>query len=248
MRHTATAWTLCTAALAGAAGLPAPAAGQEQSVRPGINDTFRDPDVTEFVERFEGESREVFTHRQRILEACGVRPGMRIADVGAGTGLFTRLFANAVGPGGRVLAVDISQKFLDHIDETARASARNNVETVLASDDATNLPPESVDLAFICDTYHHFEYPQRTLRSIHRALRPGGRVIVVDFIRIPGQSSDWVLGHVRAGQDVVEQEIEQCGFKRTEARLADVLTENYFVEFVKVGPRRESNNGAAARN
>ncbi|MCA9258573.1 MAG: hypothetical protein KDA61_05215, partial [Planctomycetales bacterium] len=65
--------------------------GQEASVNPGINDAFRDPNVEQFVERFEGESREVYTHREKIAKAVGVKEGMTVADVGAGTGLFTRL-------------------------------------------------------------------------------------------------------------------------------------------------------------
>lgn len=231
------------------------AAGQQQSVRPGINDSFRDPNVDEFVERFEGESREVFTERGRIIEACRLKSDMTVADVGAGTGLYTRLFAKEVGPNGKVFAVDIAPKFLDHIARTAVERGMTNVETVLADDDATNLPPESVDLAFICDTYHHFEFPQRTMQSIHRALKPGGRLVVIDFIRIPGKSSDWILEHVRAGQEVVEREIEACGFRKVDQRLQDVLTENYFVEFAKAKPSEEdgerrspskpSDNGAA---
>ena len=76
-------------------GVAAPpgAIAQEKSVRPGINDSFKDPEVTEWVTRFEGESREVFEKRKEIVAACKLKPGMTVADVGAGTGLFTRLFA-----------------------------------------------------------------------------------------------------------------------------------------------------------
>jgi ubiquinone/menaquinone biosynthesis C-methylase UbiE len=205
-------------------------AAQQESARPGINDAFRDPDVAEFVERFEGESREIFVHRLAIVEACRLKRGMVVADVGAGTGLFTRLFADAVGGDGRVLAVDISQKFLDHIDETCREAGLRNVQTVLGTADSTKLPAGAVDVAFICDTYHHFEFPQKTMASIRRALKPAGRVIVIDFQRIPGQSSDWVLEHVRAGQEVVEHEIVQAGFRRVDGRV-DELNENYFMAF-----------------
>lgn len=208
----------------------APLVAQEQSVRPGVNDAFRDPDVEEFIGRFEVESREVYVHRGAIVEACRLQPGMVVADVGAGTGLFTRMFAEAVGPEGRVLAVDIAPKFLEHIDATCRAAGIRNVETVLGTADSTGLPPGAVDVAFICDTYHHFEFPQRTMASIRRALKPGGRVVVVDFRRIPGESSEWVLEHVRAGQETVEREIVQAGFRRLETRF-DELTENYLMEF-----------------
>lgn len=205
---------------------------QEKSVRPGINDSFRDPNVQEFVGRFEGESREVFVRRREIVAACQIAPGQTVADIGAGTGLFTRLFAAAVGQEGRVIAVDIAPKFLAHIEQTCREAGLTQVETLLAKDDSTELPADSVDLAFICDTYHHFEFPLKTMASLHKALKPGGRVIVIDFHRIPGKSTEWVLSHVRAGQDVFESEIVQSGFLKTR-EVRDLLKENYFVEFTK---------------
>ncbi|MEZ6124471.1 MAG: methyltransferase domain-containing protein [Planctomycetaceae bacterium] len=209
--------------------LPA-ARAQEQSVRPGINDSFRDPDPKQFTERFEIESREVFAKRQDILKAIQLKPTDIVADVGAGTGLFTRLFASAQGADGRVIAVDIAQKFLDHIEVTCREQNLRNVETVLCRDDSVQLPPQSVDAVFICDTYHHFEFPQKTMASIRAALKPGGRVIVIDFKRIEGESSDWTMNHVRAGQDVFEAEIVSAGFRRV-AQVQDVLKENYMLIF-----------------
>ncbi len=205
---------------------------QEKSVNPGINATFEDPDVEAFAERFEVESREVFARRHAIVAACQLQPGQVVADIGAGTGLFTRLFSAAVGKEGRVIAVDISQKFLDLIQARSREQNQSNVETVLAAADSVRLPADSVDLAFICDTYHHFEFPQKTMASLHRALKPGGRVVLIDFQRIPGTSSDWVLGHVRAGQEVFEAEIIQAGFRKVREET-DLLQENYFVVFEK---------------
>jgi ubiquinone/menaquinone biosynthesis C-methylase UbiE/intracellular sulfur oxidation DsrE/DsrF family protein len=203
---------------------------QEKSVKPGINDTFRDPDPKKFTERFEIESREVFSKRQEILAAIKLKPTDVVADIGAGTGLFTRLFANTLGPEGRVIAVDIAQKFLDHIEVTSREQNLRNVETLLCKDDSTELPPESVDVAFICDTYHHFEFPQKTMTSLLKALKPGGRVIVIDFERIEGESTEWTMDHVRAGQEVFESEIVAAGFKKVD-EVKDVLKENYFVVF-----------------
>jgi SAM-dependent methyltransferase len=205
---------------------------QEKSVNPGINDSFRDPDVQEFIGRFEVESRELFARRHEIVAACQIKPGQTVADIGAGTGLFTRLFSDAVGKNGRVIAVEISQKFLDHIQATSREAGQRNVDTQLATADSTGLPPKSVDVAFICDTYHHFEFPLKTMASLQRALKPGGRVVLVDFRRIPGTSSDWVLNHVRAGQEVFEAEIIKSGFEKVEEE-PDLLRENYFVVFQK---------------
>ncbi|WP_373652502.1 methyltransferase domain-containing protein [Schlesneria sp. DSM 10557] len=206
--------------------------GQEKSVKPGINDTFRNPKPEEFVERFEIESREVFQQRENILEACQIKPGQTVADIGAGTGLFTRMFSDAVGDEGRVIAVDIAQEFLDHVKLTSHQRGQKNVETQLCTPESTELPDDSIDVAFICDTYHHFEFPLKTMASLRRALKPGGRVIVIDFRRIPGKTKDWTLNHVRAGQEVFESEIVESGFLKTR-EVNDFLVENYFVEFTK---------------
>lgn len=211
------------------------AQAQDKSVKPGINETFRDPNPQEFLGKFEVESREVFAQRKEILAACQIRPGETVADIGAGTGLYTRLFADAVGSDGRVLAVDIAQKFLDHIEKSCREAGVRNVETVLCKPDSTELPAESVDVAFICDTYHHFEFPLKTMKSLHRALKPGGRVILIDFRRVAGTSTDWIMNHVRAGQDVFEAEIVQSGFRKVRDER-ELLKENYFVAFEKVLP------------
>jgi predicted methyltransferase/intracellular sulfur oxidation DsrE/DsrF family protein len=226
--------TLGPAICAIAAFLAFPALGyaQKQSVRPGINDSFRDPNVDEFVGRFEVESREVYSRRKEIVEACRIEPGQTVADIGAGTGLFTRMFSDAVGKSGRVISVDISPKFLERIRETCRETGRQNVETVLCKDDSTELPPNSVDAAFICDAYHHFEFPYKTLATLHRALKPGGRVVLVEFRRIKGKSRDFIMSHVRAGQEAFEAEFARSGFRKVR-EAPDVLAENYLVVFEK---------------
>jgi predicted methyltransferase/intracellular sulfur oxidation DsrE/DsrF family protein len=214
-------------------------AAQEKSVKPGINDQFKAPDAKEFREKFEVESREVYAQREKIVAACKLEPGMVVADVGAGTGLFTRLFAGEVGRDGQVYAVDIAPKFLEHVLKTSREAGLRNVTPVLCDQDSANLPPNSVDVAFVCDTYHHFEFPERTLLSLHRAVKPGGRLVVVDFHRIPGKTSERMLNHVRAGQEVFEKEIRSAGFEKT-GEVKGLLKENYFVTFRKAaaGPRK----------
>jgi ubiquinone/menaquinone biosynthesis C-methylase UbiE len=207
-------------------------AAQEKSVRPGINKPFENPDVKEFIGKFESESREVFTQRKEIVAACKIKPGMVVADVGAGTGLFTRLFAKEVGLTGKVYAVDITPKFVEHIEKTCKQADLKNVVGIVCTAESAKLLPNSVDLVFICDTYHHFEFPFKTMVSIHEALRPGGQVIVIDFQRIEGKSREWVLNHVRAGQEVVTKEIVSSGFKKVgEAKL---LKENYLIRFERV--------------
>lgn len=210
------------------------ALAQEASVRPGINEKFLDPKlkVEEWSQRWETESREIFVQRERILAAVGLRPGMAMADIGAGTGLFTLPFSKAVGEGGKVYAVEIAKGFLAHIKARANKANAANVETILCTDRSVELPEASIDLAFICDVYHHFEFPQSSLASLRKALKPGGELLLIDFKRIPGESTQWVLDHVRAGQEVFESEILAAGFEKT-GEVKDVLKENYFIRFRK---------------
>lgn len=210
-------------------------ASEEKSVKPGINDGFLDPqlDVSEWLGRFEIESREVYAARQRVLEICDVQPGMTVADIGAGTGFYSRLFASAVGEQGWVYAADISSRFLEHINRQSQEDRVHNMTSVLCTERSVNLPPNSVDVAFICDTYHHFEYPQDTMKSILRALKPGGTLVVIDFERIPGQSREFILGHVRAGKDVFRREIVNAGFRFLEEVQVPAFEENYLLRFRK---------------
>jgi len=217
----------------------APSPAQEKSVRPGINKPFENPDLKDFILKFEAESREIAAHAKEIVAACKLKPGMVVADVGAGTGLFTRKFAAEVGEKGKVFAVDIAPTFQRYIEKTCQESNIKNVKTVLCDQFSTKLPRNSVDLVFICDTYHHFEFPQKTLKSIHDALRPGGQVVLIDFHRIQGKSSDFVLGHVRAGQEVFVREITTAGFKVVGDEK--FLKENYFVRFEKKEQPQQGN-------
>jgi FkbM family methyltransferase len=209
------------------AGCTAP----EQSVRPGVNKEYQTTPASEWVQRFESESREIFHERQKILDATGVRENMVVADVGAGTGFFTEMFSQKVGMKGRVYAVDITPAFLEQIRKRASEQHLSNVTTILCTERDSKLPANSVDLAFVCDTYHHFEYPHSTLSSIRRALKRGGRLVVVDFDRIPGKSRQWVLDHVRVGKDVVRTEIEAAGFVFEDQPATPFLTENYVLRF-----------------
>jgi ubiquinone/menaquinone biosynthesis C-methylase UbiE len=206
---------------------------REESVRPGVNDTFvsDDLDVDRFVEIFEGESREVYAQRRAIVQALHLSPGMDVADIGAGTGLFMKPLADGVGEDGTVYAVDISPRFIEHLRERARQEGLAQVHVVLGRERSVELPSGSVDLALVCDTYHHFEYPRSTLASLREAIRPGGALVIIDFERVPGESSDWALEHVREGKKVVMGEIEAAGFAWVEEVRVDGLDENYVLRF-----------------
>jgi predicted methyltransferase len=212
------------------------AVAQEQSVRPGINRHFVDPDWQRWVNAFERPGREVYDRRHAIVAASKVRPGMTVADIGAGTGLFTRLFAPAVEPGGTVYAIDIAGTFIDNILRTCREQGLSNVTGIVNTPVDIGLPADAIDLAFISDTYHHFEYPQQTLASIYQALRSEGRVIIIDFRRDPRISSNWVMGHVRGNRAQVIQEMQAAGFRLVDDK--PLMRTNYFLEFVKSGKEK----------
>ena len=201
--------------------------------RKDINESFKDPgaDPQRWVDRFEVESREVYAAREAILEAIGPEAGDRVADVGAGTGLFVELLADRVGPEGRVYAVDISPSLIEHM--RSRFGERSEVVVVASSEDSTRLEPGSVDRVFTSDTYHHFTYYEEMLASIHQALVPGGELVILDFERIPGVSPEWILGHVRADKQTVVEEVETAGFSLAEEVEVEGLEENYFLRFRK---------------
>ena len=199
-----------------ALGSPSLVRAQEESLRPGINQYFEDRSLENWIGRFEREGREVYERRDEVLAVLELEPGMTVADIGAGTGFFTMLFAQKVGPEGKVYGVDITKKFVDHLVSTSRELGLKNVEGIRNSFDSTGLEKDSIDVAFICDTYHHFEYPYRMLASIKEALRPGGKVVLVDMERIEGVTEQWVLNMVRAGKGTFTDEFKNAGFELVE--------------------------------
>jgi ubiquinone/menaquinone biosynthesis C-methylase UbiE len=206
----------------------------------GINDQFlsTDLDVEKFVDRFEGESREVYAGRHAIVSALGLSKGDRVADIGAGTGFFSVLFAEQVGDQGGVYAVEISPNFLEHLRNLATGEDQASLQVVEGTMTSVELAPASVDLAFLCDVYHHFESPPDTLSSLHDAIRPGGSLVLIDFERIPGESPKSLLDHVRAGQEVFRREIEQAGFVLEQEIQLDELTDNYVLRFRRPEAKR----------
>ena len=186
-----------------------------------------------WLETMEVGSRELYSARTEVLAAVGLKPGDRIADIGAGTGLFTRLFSPAVAPTGTVYAIDISATFIENILQTCRDQGLDNVQGIVNTPKDTGLPANSIDLAFITATYHHFEYPASMLASIHSALRTGGRLIIIDFRRDPRISSRWVMGHVRGNKAQVIREVQAAGFRLIDDK--PLLQTNYFLEFKKTG-------------
>lgn len=186
---------------------------QDESIHPGINKWFVERDLDRWIEMFEGEDRDLYKRRDEVMGLLELEPGMAVADIGAGTGFFSMLFAREVGPSGKVYALDITPKFVEHIEKTAGELGLHNVESRLNPVDSTGLEKNSIDVAFIADTYHHFEYPYKMLASIKEALRPGGRVVLVDLERIEGVTGEFVLNMVRAGKGTFTDEFKNAGFE-----------------------------------
>jgi ubiquinone/menaquinone biosynthesis C-methylase UbiE len=219
--------------LTACAALAPSAASAEEGAKPEINRPYVvDPDVARWNKSFENERREVYVKRDEIVAASGVKPGMMVADIGAGTGLFTMLFADAVKPGGNVVAVDISPAFVEYIQQTAKKRRVRNVTAVLTDGVDVPLPEASVDLAYLSDVYHHFEHPAETLASIYKVLKPGGRMVVVDYERIPGVTPAARMEHLRQDKKAAIGEIEAAGFSLVEEKKK-MMRQNYFVVFTR---------------
>lgn len=128
----------------------------------------------------ERPSRELEERPLAAIEALGLAPTAIVADIGAGTGYFATRIARRV-PQGKVLAVDIQPEMLALLGENLAEAGITNVEGILGQPDRPNLPPEGVDLALLVDAYHEFEYPREMMMGIRSALKPGGRVVLVEY-------------------------------------------------------------------
>jgi ubiquinone/menaquinone biosynthesis C-methylase UbiE len=234
-------------ATAGASQTTAPAPVPQVKTDPKINEPFMKPDLEAFIKKFESNDREPYAKRHEILSALGLKRGMMVADVGAGTGFFTRLFSEKVGETGKVYAVDIAPQFLTHIAAESKKRSQSNVVTVRGDQDGIKLPVGTVDLVFLSDVYHHLEKPEKALASMHRALKPGGTLVVIDFDKVEGQSTSFVLKHVRATKDVFRKEIEAAGFREDRTVKAPVLKENFFLRFQKAAAPRKAKRSDGPR-
>ncbi len=131
-----------------------------------------------WLERSEREEEE---RTDLLVAALGLRPGMVVADIGAGTGYLTRRMAPAIMPGGKALAVDVQPEMVSMLEAMVRRTGLTQIQPVLGAEDDARLPEASVDLAIMVDVYHELAYPYEMLASITRALRPGGRLVFVEY-------------------------------------------------------------------
>jgi SAM-dependent methyltransferase len=129
----------------------------------------------------EREEREREERTDLLIPALSLQPGTVVADIGAGTGYLSRRLAAAVGPSGRVLAVDVQPEMVRMLQALARRDGLRNIEVVLGSETDVRLPPGSVDLVILVDVYHELAWPRELMASILRALKPAGRVVFVEY-------------------------------------------------------------------
>jgi len=153
--------------------------------------------------------------RQRpreLVAAMDVKPGMTVADVGTGAGYMLPFLSEAVGPSGRVIAEDLFPDFLQQARQ--HASGLKNVEFVLGSDHSAKLTPGSADRILVLDAFHHFDYPKDMLASLLAALKPDGRLTIVEYHKnersMPGGRA---LTHIRFTEDQAIAEVEAAGFR-----------------------------------
>ena len=129
----------------------------------------------------EREEREREERTDLQMKALQLKPGMVVADIGAGTGYLARRMAPAVTPGGKVLAVDVQPEMVALLQTTVRQSGLTQIQPLLGAEDDVKLPASSVDLAIMVDVYHELAFPYEVLASIIRALKPGGQIVFVEY-------------------------------------------------------------------
>ncbi len=167
----------------------------------------------EWVTALEGTHRVAAQKIDEVLATLPLKSGMVVADIGAGSGLFSRALAKAVAPGGKVYAVDIQQDLLDYINKRNKEEQIRNIRTVLGKFDDPKLPAQDVDLAFIHDVLHHIQNRAAYLKALAAYLRPNGRVAIIDM-----NSSDPNTPHKNQPELLIEREeilewMSDAGFK-----------------------------------
>jgi ubiquinone/menaquinone biosynthesis C-methylase UbiE len=187
-------------------------------------------DSKAYIALLEDPARDAYQKPHEVLMALGLKEGERIADIGAGSGYFALRFARHVGAKGQVLAVDINPDMVVHLNRRIRDAGLDNVRTILAPPDDPLLPDSSVDRIFICETWHHIaNYPQYLAR-LQKALKPGGQVIIIDFLKKATPVGP--PAEMRVTREAVVTNFQRAGFRL--AGEHDMLPYQYFLVFEPV--------------
>ena len=167
------------------------------------------PNPEAYAKTLEGPERVARMQVPRVVEALALQPGERVADIGSGSGLFTRPLARAIGPNGVAYAVDIDGGMLKIVERSAKEAGIENIRTVLAAPDDPKVP-EPVDVVLICDALHHIGNQGPYMKTLNKYVKPGGRVAVIDF------SNTWPAGHesMRFTAAQLDQWMKDAGFSR----------------------------------
>jgi ubiquinone/menaquinone biosynthesis C-methylase UbiE len=148
---------------------------------------------------------------ERAIRELHLKPGMTVADIGAGTGYYSIRIAKLLSPNGKVLANDIQPEMLAHLRANAKKAGLNNIETVLGAENDARLPRGSVDMAIMVDVYHELSQPQRMLDSIRVALKPGGQLVLLEFRK--EDASVPIRPEHKMALDQIKAEVEPEGYK-----------------------------------
>jgi ubiquinone/menaquinone biosynthesis C-methylase UbiE len=184
-------------------------------------------DVDQWAKVFDDPARDAWQKPAEVVRALALRPGMCVADLGAGTGYFSRHLAAAVGAEGSVLAVDPEPNMVAHLRARAERERTPNVVPILASPDNPRLPAGASDLILVVDTYHHIDGRLAYFRALRRALRAGGRVAIIDW-----QKRELPVGppmEHKLARDQVIGEMKAAGYTLSDE--PDVLPYQYFLVF-----------------
>jgi predicted methyltransferase len=182
----------------------------------------------------EREGRHEEQRPAEVIRTMGLTDGDVVADIGCGTGYFSRPMARAVAPGGRILAVDIQPEMLDFLKKILESEGLSNVELIQGGSDDPKLAPESVDWILLVDVYHEFQQPKAMLAKMREALKPDGKVALLEY-RLEGDSAAHIKIEHRMSPEQVRQEWEPAGFRL--AALHEFLPTQHFFVFEKAPDR-----------
>ncbi len=160
------------------------------------------------------ESRQREEDCDRMLAALKLQPGQSVCDLGCGNGFYTLPMAELVGEKGRIYAVDIQQEMLHLLDERAKDAGHANIEPVLGSPIDPRLPEGKLDLILLVDVYHEMSHPEHMLREMRRALRPQGRLVLVEF-RLEDPEVPIKLLH-KMSKEQIKKELLPNGYRLVE--------------------------------